>query len=890
MHEPPSRWPLAARDRELEGFSAAWARRRSEGLVIFGSAGVGKSRLAEECLARAVRNGYRGGRATASAAAAVVPLGAIAHLIPRGVDLSDPVEGFRAVARALAGPDRQRWALLVDDLHLLDATSAVLLRQLLDARVVRLIGTVRTERPGEPVGGEAVQVLTGAEAMHRIDLAAFDQHQMAGVLEAALGGPVDRRTLYGLHHASGGNVLYLRELVLGALADHTLTTDGEVWSMAEGALKGTPRLTELISTRLAAAGPAGRPVLELLALCEPLSVADVELKAPPEVLIGLEEAGLIRSVHDGRRTGVTLVHPLYAEVLRSTIPTLRRREVLLRRAARIESFGVRRRGDALRVASWRLAATGTADPGLLFRAAAFARLAHDDRQVVALLQAIPEDARPFVGRLIIGESQLILGRWDDAEATFAEAYARAADEGERLSVTLGRTSNLVWSNADVSEALAANDTAAAEASTPAARHMLRINEGFVRIGAGQPREGLALLEEMEEDFTKAPDVNAWLRGALMKPVGLALVGRTGEAVKLAERAYVAHLEADEHAVVAHPAVEKIALAFALGEAGRLADASATGEQANAELGDANPVVQVWMALVIGRVEWMAGHVAAARRWHAEAAALARSLGFIKTLRLALSHIAACAAVVGDADAAEAALAERHDSPPVTPAVFSTGEELLGEAWLLASRGHLATARAALMEGAAAARTTGHLACEALLLTDAARMGGAADVVGRLSELAGVSDSSLVRAREHLAAALAADDPDELEAVAGECARLGADLLEAEAATAAAAAWARKSRSRAAAAATQRAAAAAARCQGARTPLLTAAAAVPLTDREREVALLAAAGRTSKDIATDLSLSVRTVNNHIQSAYRKLGVSTRQQLAAVLGARADSQPR
>jgi len=57
--------------------------------------------------------------------------------------------------------------------------------------------------------------------------------------------------------------------------------------------------------------------------------------------------------------------------------------------------------------------------------------------------------------------------------------------------------------------------------------------------------------------------------------------------------------------------------------------------------------------------------------------------------------------------------------------------------------------------------------------------------------------------------------------------------------------------------------------------------VPLTHRERDIAALAAQGESSKDIAARLYLSVRTVNNHLQSAYAKLGVSGRRQLAGAL---------
>jgi DNA-binding CsgD family transcriptional regulator len=57
--------------------------------------------------------------------------------------------------------------------------------------------------------------------------------------------------------------------------------------------------------------------------------------------------------------------------------------------------------------------------------------------------------------------------------------------------------------------------------------------------------------------------------------------------------------------------------------------------------------------------------------------------------------------------------------------------------------------------------------------------------------------------------------------------------------------------------------------------------IPLSDREREVARLAAAGLPSKEIAARLFLSLRTVNNHLQRVYVKLGVSSRADLARAL---------
>lgn len=48
--------------------------------------------------------------------------------------------------------------------------------------------------------------------------------------------------------------------------------------------------------------------------------------------------------------------------------------------------------------------------------------------------------------------------------------------------------------------------------------------------------------------------------------------------------------------------------------------------------------------------------------------------------------------------------------------------------------------------------------------------------------------------------------------------------------------------------------------------------ISLTSREQEVLRLLAAGKSNHEIATDLVLSVRTVERHISSIYEKLGVS------------------
>ena len=51
-----------------------------------------------------------------------------------------------------------------------------------------------------------------------------------------------------------------------------------------------------------------------------------------------------------------------------------------------------------------------------------------------------------------------------------------------------------------------------------------------------------------------------------------------------------------------------------------------------------------------------------------------------------------------------------------------------------------------------------------------------------------------------------------------------------------------------------------------------------TGSESRVAQLAAQGRTNREIAQALFVTVRSVETHLTAAYRKLGITSRAQLA------------
>ena len=55
----------------------------------------------------------------------------------------------------------------------------------------------------------------------------------------------------------------------------------------------------------------------------------------------------------------------------------------------------------------------------------------------------------------------------------------------------------------------------------------------------------------------------------------------------------------------------------------------------------------------------------------------------------------------------------------------------------------------------------------------------------------------------------------------------------------------------------------------------------LTETEERVAKLAAQGRSNKEIAAELFMSVHTVGAHLSHVYRKLGIRSRGELAGTL---------
>jgi DNA-binding NarL/FixJ family response regulator len=197
-----------------------------------------------------------------------------------------------------------------------------------------------------------------------------------------------------------------------------------------------------------------------------------------------------------------------------------------------------------------------------------------------------------------------------------------------------------------------------------------------------------------------------------------------------------------------------------------------------------------------------------------------------------------------------AAAQSGDAAAARDALGGRTAEGRAAIWLAAARGDLDTGEYAEPAG------------DVLALYDAVRLGAPEAVLDRLP-----ADGLFA---EHAAALVRRDGPA-LDRVAARLEERGLLLFAAEAYAQAVPAHrdplaARTSRTRAVALAR--------RCPGARTPALSGLVLGELTARQRQIVTLAAAGLSNRQIAERLTLSVRTVGNHLYSAYARLGASDR----------------
>jgi DNA-binding CsgD family transcriptional regulator len=380
------------------------------------------------------------------------------------------------------------------------------------------------------------------------------------------------------------------------------------------------------------------------------------------------------------------------------------------------------------------------------------------------------------------------------------------------------------------------------------------------------------------------DETITLRAAYVVSIALALLGRLAEALEVAAAGEAALERADDPRKPKEATLTGATLAL-LG-AGRLADARTTAELGYRVALDIHDDESIAMyALLRGWILVEEGRVKTASVLFREAVAVSGETGNVPMHRIALGGLALSEGMAGVATAATSAVNQFDSMPGGWIAFFDADLVERGRAWSLAADGKMTEARQVLERAAAVAADRGVVVSEARLLHDMVRLGHPTPLDERLVTLAGRAEGALVAACAEHALAVTRGSGRALQTATSRFEDLGAFLLAAEAATEAATAYRREGSKRAAAEMTRTATQLWSMCEEARTPARTATnpvAGPELTSREREIALLASQGRSSRFIAEQLCISVRTVDNHLLHAYTKLGISGREGLADAMG--------
>lgn len=872
-------WTLTGRDSELQFIAERLTGVESRSVVIAGPAGVGKTRLAREALGAAKRGGRATRWAAGTSAAAAIPLGAVAHLLPAVETVADPFTLLQRAGAAIAEQGKgHRLVIGVDDAHLLDELSVTLLHQLALTRTACVVLTVRT---GEPAPDPVVTLWKNGLA-DRLELAQLPRTAMNRLVSNVLGGVVDSRTIERLWRATRGNVLFLRELVEGGCETGALRMRDGVWRWEGRRMEPTPRLREIVQGQLGGLGPDERTALELLATDEPLGLGRVASLINPEVVAVLERRGLVTVVNSGWRAEVWLAHPIYATVVRDQLPEAN--ACRLRRRLANTHLPWKRQDDLLRAGMLLLDSDQPgAHASLLADAAVHANALLDHSNSARMAQASIDgsDGRDGVrAHLALVEAVRWQGSFEEAEQAAAAVapFATSAEDRSRLAVV--RALNLFFGVRQVAKAEAMLHKAAADAADNEMCRRISAVHGVLAFFAGRPQQAAESGAEILASEGVSTEAVVWAASAT--GAGLATRGRTSEALSAVASGWaaIARCTTEPEMAVCRQVLAHAELS-ALLLAGRVHDAVARAT----ELHEWCMSAPQWAgdAVAAGHVGWAtlaAGRPRTAIRWLSEAVAGLGQCDPGGFGQLCIALLAQTHAQVGDAAQARRLLDGRGVGHHC--AVFEP-EWLLAEAWQAAAEDRGAQAVDRALRAASVAAGMGQRAVEAQALHTVVRLGRAGEVVGRLRQLAGQVEGPLVAAYSTHAQAAASNSGGGLDEAAAEFELLGARLLATDAAAHAAASHLRTGDRRRAAAATARAASLARACEEIRTPALEQLAPRPLTSREGEVASLVVQGMKNQAIAERLVLSVRTVEAHLANAYAKLGISSRAELARALHA-------
>ena len=861
-------WPFVGRDALADRVEALL--RADTPVVLTGTAGMGKTRLAGEVSARFAKQGVLVHRVVASPASSPVPLAPFATLV--GDALGS--EAVNAARKAL-GADGRAGAgdpvLVVDDLHLLDDASATVLQQLLAGGHVRMLATLRSSA-SSPAAIERVRRSAGLE---HVEVGPLTDDDLVSMVEQALAAPLSGHARQLIVRSSAGNPMYARELVEGSLAARAMQRHGGVYGF-EADVVATPLLEEVVLARLTPLDGHHRTALELLAVGGRLPQPLVERITGFAPLEHLERLGVVTAEEVGRAVVLDVAHPLYRELIRARLGALARMRInrTLADADALDGpLQQRSADDLLRSAMWCLRGGVALAGDLLLAAAQRAADAGDSPLAADLAEEAYRSEGSTAAALMASWCVSIVGKHDHAIHFLREALAIESDPWARAAMRL-RIAEEYWWTGRLDEGHAVLDESAADPGPW--NTLLDAQRGVHAMLSGD------LPSAVERCQPLLAHDHPWVR--FVATVGYSLAAiyseRADDGVAASMR-LMSSLDGVDTGLLGDPKQHLAIQLIGLMQSGDLETAIVLSQAAYDET-QRLPSLQAraWAAMLVGLASELTGSLEQATRVLAEAERMWAAVevnGFAVWCGAGLVRAQAERGAIDEA-AETLSRVETYARPG-----FMLNEHLLeiARAWVAVGRGDRAAAADAL--GTAVERTAqlGQWTNLAEAWHEAARLDllklmpgemSFPDQLGRLAH----ARVAFVRARR-------AADAAAMEAAAEGLAALGALVYAAEAAAAAAVLHRRDGAAKDATRLDGLAGTLLVRAGGASTPLLASrSGAGPLSTREAEIARLASSGLTNRQVAEQLVVSERTVENHLYRVFIKLGISARDELAEALG--------
>jgi len=860
---------LVGRSDEVDSALVALGDPSCTIVTVSGPPGIGKTSLLDVVCGELALRGNCVHRVDGVGAAGGFPLSPFAHLLDPD-DLSSSGVGeavVRLVNRLAAAPGSAPPVLVVDDAHLLDDASLVVVHQLVRHRGLRAVIAVRsTERLPDDLAA-----LLGRSDTVVTTLTPLDRDSIHELARRTLDGEVGDEVVEQAWRFSEGVPFYARELLLGALEAGTVELQARTWS-ARGPLAASMRFSDALAARVARLGGEGEFLVRVLAVGGPTAVEVLDTLVPPSARRAAERAGL--TCRHRRVDGTELAsfaHALYSETIRSWLDDA---EINSMRRRLVEGLASSTAPDELLQRAGLLLELDLEDPRSLLLAADVALRRFDADRAILLARSADRQGAGRTAKMIEASALGLLGEHDAAERMLTELLGSAADDAARAEVVCALAVHLLMSAGEPDRARQVLLDASAQLPPPS-DVLVRGQLATISFYLGDPHAALTA----GRDWIDGPDLPP--ENAVPGLVSaLSVTGRPDASLRLIS----AVLEspdvdaADWSTLHANLVWNRL---LALWQVGGLRPLSSPVDGLDQLL--RLPVAGSWVL-----EEAMLGTLLQLRGALDRASVICR--GNVEHLLVAPMQIAtfnlllwaSLEASRGDLAAARDAMALLERYPPGATAAFGWWERRT-EAQLLAAEGRVADAIGVSLE--TAARHCDESFYRTTSLHDVVRFGQPSVVAEPLAQQARRPGATWWdRITSDHAAAAAGDDVGALIRVGRELDE-GGNRLEAlecfahamrrgEAATA-------TTEDRVLAVACQRRIAELMSwCGTVRTPALLGCDRL-LTEREAVVARLAAEGRSNAQIAEHLGTSVRTVGNQLQRAYDKLGVHRRSDLAPLV---------